>query len=158
MAELNAERHSPRRCSLPHDPLTGLPKLRISYLMPSLNPQTLPKLLGLKNDIELLDQMGAAHPYAFNMGGSNIFPLHDFERAGKHLMMRNMPDVLLNRQTGPVFVPETYLPTMPRVIDLERFETRKKRLNRIGKCEGPALGLKRDKVDKTDRHTKKDTI
>ena len=72
--------------------------------------------------------MAKGHSYAFNMGNKNIIPFKDFLVAAKVLMERNMPDVLHNRQTEAVFMPETHLPNMPRVIDEQRYEARKKNL------------------------------
>ena len=115
-------------CSLPHDPLTQLPQLGVSNLIPSLNPRTLPELLGFKDedDPEFPKQIAQVYPYAFNMGGSKVLPLKDYKEAGRLLMERNMPDLLRDEQTEVIFVPETHLPTMPRVVDPERFETRKR--------------------------------
>merc|ERR1711989_45460 len=44
-------------------------------------------------------------------------------------MERNMLEVLHNRQTWAVFVPETHLPTMPRVVDEQGYQTRKRKLD-----------------------------
>ena len=115
-------------CSLSHDPLSQLPQLGVSNLIPSINPRTLPELLGFKNedDPELPKQMAQTYPYAFNMGGSNVLPLKDYKEAGRLLMERNMPDLLRDKQTEVIFIPETHLPTMPRVVDPVRYETRKR--------------------------------
>ena len=71
--------------------------------------------------------MAKGHPYAFNMGHGIIIPFKDYKEAAAALMERNMPEVLTGHQTKAVFVPETHLPKMPRVTDLEQFEERKKR-------------------------------
>ena len=70
-----------------------------------------------------------AFKYAFNMGNSYVIPFQDFKEAAKVLMERNMPDVLQNRQTEAVFVPETHVPTMPRVVDEQRYQARKGQLD-----------------------------
>ena len=85
------------------------------------------QLLGL-SDQELQEQMAKGHSYAFNMGNNNIIPFQDFQEAAKVLMERNMPEVLHNRQTEAVFMPEAHLPDMPRVVDEPRYTARKKKL------------------------------
>merc|ERR1719336_2508978 len=85
------------------------------------------QLLGL-SDQELQEQMAKGHAYAFNMGNNNIIPFQDFQEAAKVLMERNMPDILHNTQTEAVFMPETHLPNMPRVVDEQRYEARKDNL------------------------------
>ena len=40
-----------------------------------------------------------------------------------------MPDVLNDRQTTVVFIPDTHLPKEPRVVDVTRFEARKRKLD-----------------------------
>ena len=86
------------------------------------------QLLGL-SDQELQEQMAKGHSYAFNMGNNNIIPFQDFQEAAKVLMERNMPDVLHNTQTEAVFMPETHLPNMPRVVDEQRYQARKRKLD-----------------------------
>ena len=78
------------------------------------------QLLGL-SDQELQEQMAKGHSYAFNMGNNNIIPFKDFQEAAKVLIERNMPDVLHNTQTEAVFLPETHLPTMARVVDEQMY-------------------------------------
>ena len=72
--------------------------------------------------------MAKGHSYAFNMGNNNIIPFQDFQEVAKAVMERNMTEVLHNRQTEAVFIPETHLPNMPRIVDEQRYQTRKKRL------------------------------
>ena len=36
-----------------------------------------------------------------------------------------MPDISYNRQTKAIFIPETYLPKMPRILDLHNYEALK---------------------------------
>merc|ERR1719336_3098144 len=85
------------------------------------------QLLGF-SDQELQEQMAKGHSYAFNMGNNNIIPFQDFQEAAKVLMERNMPEVLHNRQTKAVFMPEAHLPNMPRVVDEQRYQARKDNL------------------------------
>ena len=40
-------------------------------------------------------------------------------------MERNMPYISHNRQTTAIFIPETYLPKMPRILDLHNYEALK---------------------------------
>ena len=86
------------------------------------------QLLGL-SDQELQEQMAKGHVYAFNMGNNNIIPFKDFREAVRVLMERNMPEVLQNRQTEAIFMPEAHLPNMPRVVDEQRYMTRKGHLD-----------------------------
>ena len=90
--------------------------------------------------------MTKAHPYAFNMGGTRVIPLEDYKEAGEGLMERNMPDVLHDKQTEVAFVPPAHLPEEPRVVDIPRFESRKRKLDEMAQVEGPAvleqLGMK----------------
>ena len=63
------------------------------------------------------------------MGNNNIIPFQDFQEAAKILMERNMPDVLYNKQTGAIFMPETHLPIAPRIVDMQKYEKRKKEVD-----------------------------
>ena len=102
--------------------------LGVSVLTPSPNPRPLPELLPLKKDLKLHEEIAKAHPYAFNMGGTMVIPFQYYKEAGKVLMERNMSEVLHDRQTKVVFLPETHLPKMPRVVDIEAFEAKKNNL------------------------------
>ena len=125
---------------------TGLPSFGVSLLShssytsasSSASPYPLLHLLGL-SDHELQEQMARGHSYAFNMGNNHVIPFQDFHEAVKALMERNMPDVLHNRQTKAVFMPEAHLPNMPRVVDEPRYQARKEHLNA---AELQFLGMK----------------
>ena len=112
-------------CPLPHEIATNRPKLGVSLLKPSPNPRPLIDLLGV-NDQELQEQMAKGHPYVFNMGSGKTIAYQNYQEAAKALMERNMPEVLHDRQTKVVFMPESHLPKMPRMVDINRFEARKK--------------------------------
>ena len=88
--------------------------------------------------------MAKGHPYAFNMGSGNIIPYQNYQEAIKMLMERNMPEVLHNRQAEVVSLPQTHLPKMPRVVDLQAYETKKKSLS--AKLLG-FLGMKKGRED-----------
>ena len=118
-------RQGVQHCPLPHEIAINRPKLGVSLLKPSPAPRPLLGLLGV-NDQELQEQMSKGHPYAFNMGGSNIIPFQNYQKAARALMERNMPHVLHNRQTEVVFLPGTHLPKMPRVADLQAYVVNKK--------------------------------
>ena len=62
--------------------------------------------------------MARGHPYQFNLGHGRSFK--DYKEAANALMERNMPDVLNDRQTTVVFIPDTHLPKEPRVVDVAR--------------------------------------
>ena len=112
------------RCCPLQNALTGLPSFSVSLISTSLvsppsSPPRILQLLGL-SDLELQEQIAKGHSYAFNMGNNNIIPFKDFQEAAKVLMERNMPEVLQNRQRKAIFMPETHMPNMPRVIDEQR--------------------------------------
>ena len=69
--------------------------------------------------------MANGHPYGFNMGHGQIIHFNDYREAAKALMERNMPEVVHDTQTKALFLPETHLPKMPRLVDLEEFERKK---------------------------------
>ena len=86
-------------------------------------------LLGL-SDQELQEQMAKGHSYAFNMGNNNIMPFQDYQEAAKVLMEQNMPEIIHNTQTEAVFMSETHLPKIPRIVTHEtRYQARKRKLN-----------------------------
>ena len=114
-----------RHCPFPHDIASGRPRLGVSLLVPSANPRPLLGLLG-DTDQELQERMAKGHPYAFNMGNGNNISYQNYQEVTKALMERNLPDVWHNRQTEVVFMPEAHMPKMPRVVDMNRFEARKK--------------------------------
>ena len=101
------------------------------------------QLLGL-TDNELQKHITKGHSYVFNMGSNNIISFKDFQEAAKVLMERNMPDVLNNRQTEPVFMPEAHLPNMPRVVDEQEYQAQKASLN---ESDFQFLGMKRGTED-----------
>ena len=63
----------------------------------------------------LQDWMRRGHPYAFNLGGGQV--LQDHQAAADMLLMRNLPDTYQDRQNTTVFVPETFLSTLPLAVD-----------------------------------------
>ena len=55
-----------------------------------------------------------------------------------------MPNISHNRQTTAIFIPETYFPKMPRILDLHNYEA----LKDTSTDEKPALsGLKKGRED-----------
>ena len=118
-------------CCLPHFGLNGPPILGISPLSPSPTPRPLLQLLGC-DDLGLQEQMAKGHAYAFqygqryafNMGSGKIITLPNYKVAMKALMERNMPEVLDDKQTQVVFVPDTHLPSNPRIVDFEEYKKR----------------------------------
>ena len=69
--------------------------------------------------------MAKEHPYGFNMGHGRIIPFKDYKEAARALMERNMPEILHGRQKKAVFIPETYLPKMPHIVNLPEYEKKK---------------------------------
>merc|ERR1712004_269756 len=60
------------------------------------------------------------------MGGhGKIIPFKDYKEAAEALMERNFPEILHDRQTKVIFIPETHLPKMPHIVDLEEFKAKK---------------------------------
>ena len=55
--------------------------------------------------------MARGHSYAFD-----IIPFKNYQEVTRVLMERNMPDILHNSQTETVFMPETNLRNIPRVV------------------------------------------
>ena len=128
-----------RTCCFPHDPTTGAPLLGVSDLTPHPNPRLLPELLPLRKGQKLHEDIAQAHPYAFNMGSSRVLPLKDYKEAAEALMDRNMPDVLHDHQDKVVFIPDAHLPKEPRVVDMARFESRKRKCDEMAEREGQAV-------------------
>ena len=91
-------------CPFPHDIATKRPQLGVSLLAPSPNLRPLLHLLGA-TDQELQKEMARGHPYQFNLGHGRSFK--DYKEAANALMERNMPDVVNDRQTTVVFIPDT---------------------------------------------------
>ena len=96
----------------------------VSILTPSSAPLPLPDLLGL-TDVKLLEEMAKGHSYGFNMGHGKIIPFEDYTKAADALMERNFPDILHDRQTEAIFIPETHLPKLPHIVDVQEYEKRK---------------------------------
>ena len=96
----------------------------VDFLTPSANPVSLPHLLGL-TDQELQEQMAKGHGYGFNMGHGRIIPFKDYKEAAEALMERNFPEILHDKQSEVVFIPETHLPKMPHIVDLPEFQAKK---------------------------------
>merc|ERR1719295_747488 len=92
--------------------------------------------------------MAKRYPYAFNMGHGKIIPFKDYKEAGVVLMERNMPEVLHGTQTKAIFIPDAHLPKMPRVVDLEEFEKKKKSLTEKALA---FFGMKRGREDITNK-------
>ena len=118
-------RQGAHHCPFPHDIANNRPRLGVSLLRPSPNPRPLLDLLGL-NDQELQEQMAKSHSYAFNMGHGHIIAFQKYKEAAKALMERNLPEVLFDKQTKVVFLPECHLPKMPRLVDFRRYVAKKK--------------------------------
>ena len=83
--------------------------------------------------------------FNFNMGHGILHT--SYKEAAKELMKRNMPEVLDNTQKQVIFLPETHLPKVPRVVDLQAYEPKKKCL-RVE--ELAVLGMKKGTEDITN--------
>ena len=134
MAESESDNVAPT-CCFPHDPTSGAPLLGVSNLTPHPNPRPMTELLPLRKG-QLHEDIAQAHPYAFNMGGSRVIPLQDYKEAAEILMERNMPKVLHGHQDKVLFIPDAHLPKEPRVVDIVRFVSRKRKLDEMAEIEG----------------------
>merc|ERR1719312_1712571 len=86
----------------------------------------------------MLDKIKKIHSYIFDMGAGQYF--ENYEDAEDALIKRNFPDISQNCQTSPVFLPETFLPKVPRAVyPTEEFEEQKKNLS---EQEKKFLGIK----------------
>ena len=112
-----------RRCC----PVNGI---GVHLLTPPNNPRPLLELLGL-SDEQLREQMSKDHPYGFHMGHNRNFPFNKYEEAAEALMKRNLPEILEDKQTEVVFMPETHLPVEPRIVDMQRYSKIKKELDKL---------------------------
>merc|ERR1719312_1391185 len=82
---------------------------------------------GPATDEDVQNEMKKMHSYIFDMGGGKYFT--NFEEAEDELLKRNFPDIFKNCQKRAMFLPETYLPKVPRAVDTERYEAKKKNLS-----------------------------
>merc|ERR1712012_1212822 len=110
----------------------------VHLLTPPSTPQPLLDLLGL-TDEQLQEVMAKDHPYGFIMGHNKNIPFSNYKEAAKALMERTLPQILEDRQTEPVFMPETHLPTVPRVVDMQEYEECKKHLDAAAKVNPKVL-------------------
>ena len=90
-----------------------------NLLTPSSTSRPLLHLLGL-TDQQLQDHLAEGHPYGFILGHGKNMAFKDYKKAAHFLMERNFPDIAHDRQTKAIFIPETHLPKMPRIMDLSQ--------------------------------------
>jgi len=125
---------SAKQCTFPHGSQNPVRSaiLAITSLVVAASPaSSLLSLLG-ETDATLQDWMRRGHPYAFNLGGGQV--LKDHQAAADMLLERNLPDIYHDRQNTTVFIPETFLPTVPLAVDtLMEVENQMKRLAPTGK-------------------------
>ena len=110
----------------------------VHLLTPPPTPRPLLDLLGL-TDKQLQDVMVNNHPNGFIMGHNRSIPFNNYKEAAKVLMERTLPQISEGRQTEAVFMPETHLPTAPRVVDIQKYEERKKDLDVVARGNPKAL-------------------
>ena len=82
---------------------------------------------GPATDHEVQDRMKNHHSFSFNMGAGKYFD--KFEDAEDELLKRNFPTISDDCQDCAIFVPETFLPKVPRAVDQKKYETTKKSLS-----------------------------
>ena len=97
-----------------------------------INKKSILELLGSKtrgpiSDDDVQEKMRRQHPYVFDMGGGKYFK--NYEEAADELLARNFPEIAEDKQVRAVFVPETYLPRVPRAVDPEEFEIKMQSLS-----------------------------
>ena len=73
--------------------------------------------------------MAKGHPYMFNMGSGKTISYQNYQEAVRFLMERNFPELLHNRQTKVVLIPETHLPKVPRAVDFWAYGAKKRKLS-----------------------------
>merc|ERR1712013_502350 len=82
---------------------------------------------GAATDEDVQNKMKKTHSYIFDMGAGKYF--NNFQEAEDELLKRNFPDISNNLQNKAVFLPETYMPKVPRAVDPEKYEAIKKNLS-----------------------------
>ena len=101
----------------------GTPLGNYKILAPNVKKSVL-ELLGSTN-CDMLDKMRKIHSYIFDMGAGQYF--ENYEDAEDALIKRNFPDISNDCQQSPVFLPETFLPKVPRAVyPTEQYEEQKK--------------------------------
>jgi len=93
--------------------------------------------LGL-TDEQLREVMAKDHPYGFFIGHNKSIPFNNYKEAAKALMERNLPQIVEDKQSEVVFLPETHLPIEPRVVDMQGYSDRKKKLDKMAE-ENPEV-------------------
>ena len=83
----------------------------VHLLTPASTPKPLLDLLGL-TDEQLQEVMAKDHPYGFCMGHNRNIRFSNYKEAMEALMERNLPQILRDRQTEAVFMPETRIVTI----------------------------------------------
>ena len=63
--------------------------------------------------------------------GHQIF---DYAEAANLLLKRSYPHIYNGTQVGPIFIPETFLPSYTRAVDPQHFE---EKLNQYHKSQNP---------------------
>merc|ERR1719312_1316004 len=76
----------------------------------------------------MLDKMKKIHSYIFIMGAGQC--LENYKDAEDALIKRNFPDISQNDQQSAVFLPETFLPKVPRAVyPTDEYEEQKRSLS-----------------------------
>ena len=105
------------QCIFPHT--SSSPSvIGIQEFSPSSVSADLTQLLGESKE-SLAKLISSSHPYLFNLGGGNLLPASDCDTVADLLLARNLPEVYNDTQTSTVFIPETFLPTIPLAVDTE---------------------------------------
>merc|ERR1712013_200434 len=93
---------------------------------------------GPATDEDVQNRMKKTHSYIFDMGAGQYF--ETYEDAEDALIKRNFPDISNDCQQSPAFLPETFLPKVPRAVyPIEEHEEQKKNLS---EQEKKFLGIK----------------
>ena len=100
-------------CFNKHDEINKATPLGKSVILAPNVKKSVLELLG-STDCEVLDKMKKMHSYIFDMGAGQYF--ENIEDAEDELIKRNFPDISNNCQQKAVFVPETFLPKVPRAV------------------------------------------
>ena len=68
--------------------------------------------------------------------GKQVF---NYLEAAQELLKRSYPDIFNGTQVGPVFIPETFLPSYTRAVDPRNFEEKWNHVSQIIKEDGENL-------------------
>ena len=123
-------------CFNNHDKNNKNSPLGISKIVVSGLQKTVLELLGSNSkgpatDHEVQDNMKKNHSYIFNMGANQYFD--NYQDAEEALLTRNFPLLASGCQVSPIFLPESFLPKVPKAVDSEQYKIKLNSLDEISR-------------------------